>query len=103
MGRAEEGDGPDNETRTPGWPARGVACPSQHVGATAANRQSNRPRLHVPEILAIDHAMALAAQRLEEGIDRLAMLTEDSAEARALLPQQGKWTESTEARPCQFS
>jgi chromosomal replication initiation ATPase DnaA len=53
----------------------------------------------VPEILAIDHAIALAAQRLEERIDRLTMLPEDSAEARALLPQQGKCTEPTEARP----
>jgi chromosomal replication initiator protein len=53
----------------------------------------------VPEILATEHAIALAAQRLEERIDRLAMLPEDSEEARALLPQPWKWTHPAEARP----
>jgi chromosomal replication initiation ATPase DnaA len=53
----------------------------------------------VPEILATDHAIALAAQRLEERIDRLAMLPEDSAEARALLPHPGGSTDPAEARP----
>jgi chromosomal replication initiation ATPase DnaA len=53
----------------------------------------------VPELLATDHAIALAAQRLDERIDRLAMLPEGSAEAKALLPQSGNGTQSSEARP----
>jgi chromosomal replication initiation ATPase DnaA len=56
----------------------------------------------VPEILATEHAIALAAERLEERIDQLAMLPEDSAEARALLPQLGRCTDPAEARPRHF-
>jgi chromosomal replication initiation ATPase DnaA len=52
----------------------------------------------VPEMLAADHTIALAAQRLDERIDRLAMLPGNSAEARALLPQSGEGTEPSEAR-----
>jgi chromosomal replication initiation ATPase DnaA len=52
----------------------------------------------VPEMLAADHTIALAAERLDERIDRLAMLPEDSAEARALLPQSGKGNQPSEAR-----
>jgi chromosomal replication initiation ATPase DnaA len=53
----------------------------------------------VPEILATEPEIARAAERLEERIDRLAMLPEDSVEARALLPQPGRWTDPAEARP----
>jgi chromosomal replication initiation ATPase DnaA len=52
----------------------------------------------VPEMMASDHTLALAAQRLDERIDRLAMLPEHSAEARALLPQPGKGAQPSEAR-----
>jgi hypothetical protein len=53
----------------------------------------------IPEILATEPDIARAAERLEEQIDRLAVLPADSAEARALLPQPGKWTHPAEARP----
>ena len=53
----------------------------------------------MPEILATEPDIARAAARLEEQIDRLAVLPADSAEARALLPQPGKWTHPAEARP----
>ena len=52
----------------------------------------------MPEILATERDIARAAERLEERIDRLAMLPEDSAEARELLPNTSRET-SDRAEP----
>ena len=52
----------------------------------------------MPEILATEREIARAAERLEERIDRLAMLPEDSAEARELLPNTRRET-SDRAEP----
>lgn len=80
---------------------RNTSASSQQIGKAIGRDHTTvlYALRRVPEILATDHAIASAVQRLEERIDRLVMLPEDSAEARALLPQPGKWTHPAEARP----
>jgi chromosomal replication initiation ATPase DnaA len=80
---------------------RNTSASSQQIGRAIGRDHTtvHYALRRVPEILATDNAIALAAQRLEERIDRLAMLPEDSAEARALLPHPGKWIDPAEARP----
>jgi hypothetical protein len=53
----------------------------------------------MPEILATEPEIACAAERLEERIDRLAVLPTDSSEARALLPQPGNLGAQVHERP----
>jgi chromosomal replication initiation ATPase DnaA len=106
----------DTRTNATGRTTRRIARAGQLAAWLAHRNMSARPQhiakvigrdyttvlyalKRVPEILAIDHSMAMAVQRLEERIDCLAMLTEDSAEARALLSQQGQWTEARGVRP----
>jgi chromosomal replication initiation ATPase DnaA len=90
----------------PGQLATWLAHHNTSASITAIGRKLGRNHTTVlytlksmPKILATEPDIARAAKRIEERIDRLAALPADSAEARALLPQPGKWTQPAEARP----
>jgi hypothetical protein len=81
----------------PGQLAAWLVHRNTSVSITAIGRKLGRNHTTVlytlermPEILATEPDIARAAERLEERIDRLAVLPADSAEARALLPQPGR-------------
>jgi hypothetical protein len=90
----------------PGQLAAWLAHRKTWASAAGIGRQLGRHHatvLHalkrMPEILATEPEIARAAKRIEERIDHLAMLPEDSADARALLPQPGRLTDPAAARP----